>query len=42
MSEYTAPVKEISFVLNELAGLAEVCLLPRFEECNQEMVAAIL
>lgn len=42
MSDYIAPVKELSFVLNELAGLSEVCDLPHFEEASVEVVDAVL
>ena len=42
MSEYVAPVKDMQFVLNQLAGLPNVCALPRFEETSEDMVAAIL
>ncbi|MEH6556515.1 MAG: acyl-CoA dehydrogenase [Oceanicoccus sp.] len=42
MFEYSAPVKDMSFVLNELAGLPEVCKLPRFEDTNPELVNTVL
>ncbi len=42
MSEYVAPVKDMNFVLNELAGLSAVCELPYYEEASEEMVAAVL
>ncbi|ARN76192.1 acyl-CoA dehydrogenase [Oceanicoccus sagamiensis] len=42
MSDYIAPVKEISFVLNELAGLSQVCELPRFEDSSEDVVDAVL
>lgn len=42
MSDYIAPVKEMGFVLNELAGLADVCDLPHFDESNSEVVEAVL
>lgn len=42
MSDYVAPVKEINFVLNELAGLPELCELPRFEDSSGDIVAAVL
>ena len=42
MSDYVAPVKEMSFVLNELAGLSEVCELPRFEDSSSDVVDAVL
>jgi len=42
MSDYAAPVKDITFALNQLAGLGEVCDLPHFEESSEELVAAVL
>src|ERR1700686_2886510 len=42
MSQYHAPLKEIRFVLNELAGLDQVAKLPGFEDAAPDTVAAIL
>jgi len=42
MSTYRAPLQEMSFVLNELAGLAQVASLPGFEEATADTVSAIL
>src|SRR5215467_6140312 len=42
MSTYRAPLQEMSFVLNELAGLAQVASLPGFEEATSDTVGAIL
>src|SRR5258706_7791608 len=42
MSPYTDPLKEMRFVLNELAGLGEVAKLPGYEEATPETVDAIL
>ena len=42
MSTYTAPLKDMRFVLNELAGLSEVAKLPGYEEATPETVDAIL
>src|SRR5512146_308141 len=42
MSEYRAPVRDMLFVLNELAGLAEVARLPGCEEITPELVQQIL
>ena len=39
---YVAPVKDMLFVMRELAGLAEVQALPGFEEASDETVAAVL
>jgi alkylation response protein AidB-like acyl-CoA dehydrogenase len=42
MSAYTAPLKDMRFVLNELAGLSEVARLPGYEEATPDTVDAIL
>ena len=42
MSTYRAPLEDMQFVLNELAGLADVAKLPGCEEAEPETVAAIL
>jgi len=42
MSNYRAPVKDMLFVLNELAGLDRVAQLPGCEEAAPDVVAAIL
>ncbi len=42
MSAYTAPLKDMKFVLNELAGLAEVAKLPGCEDATPDTVEAIL
>ena len=42
MSSYTAPLKDLRFVLNELAGLGEVAKLPGCEEATPDTVDAIL
>jgi alkylation response protein AidB-like acyl-CoA dehydrogenase len=42
MSQYRAPLAEMQFVLNELAGLAQVSQLPGFEEATPDVAAAIL
>jgi alkylation response protein AidB-like acyl-CoA dehydrogenase len=42
MSGYQAPLKDIRFVLNELAGLAEVARLPGYAEASPDTVDAIL
>ncbi|QDQ27963.1 acyl-CoA dehydrogenase [Chitinimonas arctica] len=39
---YKAPLADMRFVLNELAGLSEVAALPGYEEVNPELVDAIL
>jgi len=42
MSTYTAPLKDMRFVLNELAGLSEVARLPGCEDATPDTVDAIL
>ena len=42
MSSYQAPLKDMRFVLNHLAGLADVAKLPGYEEATPETVDAIL
>jgi alkylation response protein AidB-like acyl-CoA dehydrogenase len=42
MSAYRAPLKDMRFVLNELAGLEEVAKLPGYEEATPDTVGAIL
>jgi len=42
MSSYTAPLKDMRFVLHELAGLAAVEKLPGFHEASAEAVDAVL
>ncbi len=42
MSDYRAPVKEMRFVMDELAGLPEICQLPGFEEATPDVADAIV
>jgi len=42
MSAYRAPLKDMKFVLNELAGLAEVAKLPGYQDASPDTVEAIL
>ena len=42
MSTYVAPLKDMLFVINELAGLDEVSRLPGCEDVNAELVEAVL
>jgi 3-(methylthio)propanoyl-CoA dehydrogenase len=42
MSEYRAPIRDMMFVLTELAGLDEVAALPPYTEINAELVQQIL
>jgi alkylation response protein AidB-like acyl-CoA dehydrogenase len=42
MIEYKAPLRDMRFVLKELAGLDEIAKLPGCEEVNSELVGQIL
>ena len=42
MSSYAAPLKDMQFVLTELAGLDKVAALPGYEEATSDVVEAIL
>jgi len=42
MSTYVAPLKDMMFVLTELAGLEQVAALPGYEEATTDVVEAIL
>jgi acyl-CoA dehydrogenase len=42
MSDYRAPTKDISFVINELADLNAISRLPGFEEATPDLAEAIL
>jgi len=42
MSDYQAPVKDMMFVINELAGLDQITKLPGFEDATSELVEAVL
>ncbi len=42
MSNYSAPIRDMQFVMNELAGLEEVARLPGNEEVSVDLVDAIL
>ncbi len=42
MSTYIAPLRDMQFVLNDIAGLEAVCALPGNEECSVDLVDSIL
>ncbi len=42
MIDYTAPLRDMQFILSELAGLDEIAALPGCEEATPDLVAAIL
>ncbi|MGO4327195.1 acyl-CoA dehydrogenase [Cupriavidus sp. 2TAF22] len=42
MSHYSAPLRDMNFVLTELAGLADIAALPGFGDATADTVASIL
>ena len=42
MNNYTAPTRDMRFVLNELAGLSAINQLPGLEEATEDIVDAVL
>jgi 3-(methylthio)propanoyl-CoA dehydrogenase len=42
MTTYVAPIRDMLFAMNELAGLAEIAALPGNEEATPDLVEAIL
>jgi len=42
MTEYRAPIEDMRFVIEEIAGLADVNALPGYEDATLDLVAAIL
>ena len=42
MSTYTAPMKDMQFVLHELAGLDAIARLPGYGDVSTELVDAVL
>ncbi|WP_423395579.1 acyl-CoA dehydrogenase [Burkholderia sp. LMG 21824] len=42
MTQYNAPLRDMMFVLNELAGLSKIAELPGFEDAGPETAEAIL
>lgn len=42
MSDYIAPVKDMGFVLRELASLGEICRQPNFVDSSEDVVDAVL
>lgn len=39
---YSAPVRDIEFMLNNVVGISDIAALPGFEEASPDMVSAIL
>lgn len=42
MSTYEAPLRDIRFVIHELVGSSAICDLPGYEECDPELMDAVL
>ena len=42
MTDYNAPLKDLNFVINELAGLQEISRLPGFEHATDDLLEPIL
>ena len=42
MTTYRAPIRDMQFVINELAGLESLAALPGYEEVTPELVDAVL
>jgi alkylation response protein AidB-like acyl-CoA dehydrogenase len=42
MSTYQAPLKDMEFVITELAGLDQLIVLPGWQDCDSEVVSAVL
>ncbi|MDR3533225.1 MAG: acyl-CoA dehydrogenase family protein, partial [Rhodopila sp.] len=42
MTDYTAPTRDMRFILNELVGLDQIAALPGCGEVGTELVEAIL
>ncbi|WP_210396612.1 acyl-CoA dehydrogenase C-terminal domain-containing protein [Motiliproteus sediminis] len=42
MADYRAPLADMTFALNEVAGMAQIAQLPGYEDATPDMVSAIL
>ena len=42
MTVYSAPINEVEFVINKLAGMDQLAKLPGFEEVSSDLIQAIL
>jgi alkylation response protein AidB-like acyl-CoA dehydrogenase len=42
MTDYSAPLRDMRFVLDELAGMGEIARLPGYEEATPDLVATVL
>ena len=41
MTDYTAPLDEMNFLVNDVLDIASIAALPGYEECSRELVEAI-
>lgn len=41
MTDYTAPLDEMNFLVNDVLGMADIAALPGYEECSTELIEAI-
>lgn len=41
MTNYTAPLDEMNFLVNDVLGMANIAALPGYEECSTELIEAI-
>jgi|AZIJ01.1.fsa_nt_gi alkylation response protein AidB-like acyl-CoA dehydrogenase len=41
MTDYTAPLNEMAFLVNDVLGIDDIASLPGYEECSTELVEAI-
>ena len=42
MSDYYAPIQDMQFVIDEIAGLDSIAKLPGFEDATPDLVEAVL
>jgi len=42
MTTYRAPIRDMKFVIDELAGLESLATLPGYEEVNSELTGTVL
>jgi len=42
MAEYSAPLRDMRFVIKELVGLSEINALPGYEEATPDLIDAVL
>ena len=42
MSTYTAPLRDMQFILNDIADIEAICALPGNEDCSVDLVESIL